>query len=70
MAKCKMCNEEKSKTPQIFGNNCLFVDDQGRRWNGKQCPDCYKEYNKKRMRQVRKDPALHIAKSLALPESE
>lgn len=70
MAKCKMCEQEKTKSPQICGNHCLFVDENGRRWNGKQCPDCYKQYNKTRMRQVRKDPAIHISKSLVIPESE
>jgi hypothetical protein len=66
MAKCKNCNEEKVKKPKIFGKHTLFIDDQERRWNGKQCPDCYKAYNKERMRKVRKDPSLFIAEDLVI----
>lgn len=68
MSKCKICNEEKVKQPKIFGKHTLFVDADGRRWNGKQCPDCYKNYNRTRMKKVRQDPSIHISKNLVIDE--
>jgi len=50
---CKICQEEKSKLPQIRGSSTRFVDDYNRLWNGKVCPDCYKIYNRERMRKKR-----------------
>jgi len=66
MAKCKACNEEKVKQPKICGNHTLFIDESGRRWNGKQCPECYKIYNKQSMQKVRQDPSIHISKNLLI----
>ena len=50
MDKCKNCNLTKQKNPITKGNITRFVDENNKVWNGKQCPDCYKEYNRKRMR--------------------
>ena len=50
MDKCKNCNLSKQKTPVTKGNITRFVDENNKVWNGKQCPDCYKEYNRNRMR--------------------
>jgi hypothetical protein len=51
---CKICNSDKAKEPVIRKDTTRFVDESGRMWNGKQCPDCYKEYNRQRMRSKRK----------------
>ena len=48
--KCKSCPIDKVKNPIVRGSVVRFVDEHGRLWNGKQCPDCYKAYNKERMR--------------------
>jgi type II secretory ATPase GspE/PulE/Tfp pilus assembly ATPase PilB-like protein len=50
---CKSCNEEKTKEPVIRKDVTRFVDQLGRLWNGKVCPDCYKVYNRERMRTKR-----------------
>lgn len=47
---CKECGEDKAKEPVIRSNGVRFVDASDRLWNGKQCPDCYKLYNRQRMR--------------------
>ena len=47
---CKNCKEEKVKEPIIRKDVTRFVDQSGRLWNGKVCPDCYKVYNRERMR--------------------
>lgn len=47
---CKICNEEKEKTPVIRNNVTRFVDQDGRMWNGRMCASCYKSYNRERMR--------------------
>lgn len=47
---CKSCNEDKPKEPIIRKDVTRFVDESGRLWNGKVCPDCYKIYNRERMR--------------------
>lgn len=50
---CKICKEEKIKEPISKGSHTRFVDENGRLWNGKVCPDCYKIYNRERMRKAR-----------------
>lgn len=50
---CKSCNEEKTKEPVIRKDVTRFVDHLNRLWNGKVCPDCYKVYNRERMRTKR-----------------
>jgi hypothetical protein len=50
---CKICKKDKQKIPVIKGSCTRFVDVDDRVWNGKQCPDCYKEYNRNRMRSTR-----------------
>jgi hypothetical protein len=52
---CKICHQDKCKEPVIRKDTTRFADESGRLWNGKQCPDCYKEYNKQRMRLKRKE---------------
>lgn len=47
---CKTCKEDKVKEPIIRKDVTRFVDQSGRLWNGKVCPDCYKIYNRERMR--------------------
>lgn len=51
--KCKVCEAEKLKIPKVRGRSTRFVDENDRLWNGKVCPDCYKEYNRERMRLTR-----------------
>jgi hypothetical protein len=57
---CKICKEDKVKEPVVRSNNTRFVDQNNRLWNGKTCPDCYKEYNKLRMRKKRNPHKLDI----------
>lgn len=48
--KCKECKEDKVKKAIIKGTTTRFINEEGRMWNGMQCPDCYKIYNRERMR--------------------
>lgn len=50
---CKICKEEKVKEPVIRKDVTRFVDEKNRLWNGKVCPDCYKVYNRERMKSQR-----------------
>lgn len=50
---CKNCKEDKVKEPVIRNDVTRFVDEKNRLWNGKICPDCYRVYNKERMRKHR-----------------
>lgn len=50
---CKICKEEKIKEPVSKGNHVRFIDENSKLWNGKVCPDCYKIYNRERMRKTR-----------------
>lgn len=50
---CKICKKDKTKEPVARGSCTRFVDENSRIWNGKVCPDCYKEYNRERMRKSR-----------------
>ncbi len=52
---CKTCKEEKVKQPVIRNDTTRFVDHNNKLWNGKVCPDCYKTYNKERMRKKRSE---------------
>lgn len=51
---CKECKLDRVKSPVTQGKHVRFADEHGRIWNGKICPDCYKLYNKERMRRTRK----------------
>ena len=53
MAICKDCKLDLIKNPVIKSNITRFVDDKDRVWNGKLCPDCYKVYNRNRMKSTR-----------------
>lgn len=50
---CKMCKKDKKKEPITKGNYTRFVDDNDQVWNGKVCPDCYRVYNRDRMKKAR-----------------
>lgn len=50
---CKDCKIDKEKEPVVRATGVRFVDLEGRLWNGKQCPECYKPYNRERMRKQR-----------------
>jgi type II secretory ATPase GspE/PulE/Tfp pilus assembly ATPase PilB-like protein len=50
---CKTCKKDKCKEPVIRGDVTRFIDESGQLWNGKVCPNCYKTYNKERMRKLR-----------------
>lgn len=52
---CKMCKLDKEKEPVSRGLTTRFVDEKNRLWNGKVCPDCYKEYNRARMKLSRRN---------------
>ena len=47
---CKSCLKDKSKEPVIRNDVTRFIDENNRLWNGKMCPDCYRNYNRERMR--------------------
>ena len=47
---CKSCLKDKSKEPVIRNDVTRFIDENNRLWNGKICPDCYRNYNRERMR--------------------
>jgi type II secretory ATPase GspE/PulE/Tfp pilus assembly ATPase PilB-like protein len=51
--KCKTCKEEVEKKPIIRNGVTRFVDAKGQLWNGKVCGDCYRLYNKERMKVTR-----------------
>lgn len=57
---CKICKEEKVKEPITRKDTVRFVDEKNRLWNGKVCPDCYKVYNRERMRRKRNQSKLDI----------
>lgn len=68
--KCKECNEDKTKKAVIKGTVTRFLDENGRMWNGMQCPDCYKTYNKERMRRSRKSYSSSHPSPDAQPSSD
>lgn len=47
---CKDCKIDKDKEPVVKSTGIRFIDSQHRMWNGRQCPECYKVYNRERMR--------------------
>ena len=52
---CKTCKEDKIKEPVIRKETTRFVDQNGKLWNGKVCPDCYRKYNRERMKLARQN---------------
>ncbi len=52
---CKICKEDKEKEPVFRSNVTRFVNQSGQLWNGKVCPDCYRTYNRERMRKKRQE---------------
>lgn len=56
---CKVCNDDKVKEPVTRNLITRFVDANNRLWNGKVCPDCYKNYNRERMRIKRSQSQQH-----------
>lgn len=57
---CKICKEEKQKDPVIRKDVTRFVNESGHLWNGKVCPDCYRNYNRERMRKKRAEKAASL----------
>lgn len=55
---CKTCNIDKIKEPVIKGEVTRFVNESGQVWNGKVCPQCYRVYNRERMRKKRSEKKL------------
>lgn len=51
--KCKECKQEVVKEPVSRGTITRYVDEKGQLWNGAKCPNCYRIYNKERMRITR-----------------
>jgi len=47
---CKICKQDKIKNPITRGSSTRFINENNKLWNGKTCPDCYKIYNRERMR--------------------
>lgn len=54
--KCKVCEQDKVKEPVVRNDVTRFVDENSKLWNGRTCPDCYKIYNRERMRLKRSQP--------------
>lgn len=52
---CKSCKQDITKEPVLRKDVTRFIDHNGKLWNGKQCPDCYKSYNRERMRLKRRE---------------
>lgn len=54
---CKVCNQLKVKIEAGFypgtKRNKKYVDESGKLWNGKKCPDCHKSIAKKVMQAYR-----------------
>lgn len=45
---CGECRKECTKTySKLRGRTEVYVDELGREWSGRRCPDCYKEYKLK-----------------------
>ena len=60
---CKICKEEKIKQPVSRGDHTRFVDEKNRLWNGRVCPECYRDYNRERMRKSRASKKIKEALS-------
>jgi hypothetical protein len=53
---CKKCQQMKTRTEDgkyPNSKNKRYIDDQGKLWNGKTCPDCQKNKTKENMKQMR-----------------
>ncbi len=57
---CKICKEDKQKDPVIRKNVTRFVNESSHLWNGKVCPDCYRNYNRERMRKKRAEKVKEL----------
>ena len=51
---CKSCKKDVTKEPVMRNDVTRFIDQSGKLWNGKQCPECYRAYNRERMRLKRR----------------
>lgn len=56
---CKCCKLDKKKEPVSRGTHTRFVDENNKMWNGKQCGECYRVYNRERMRLKRLNEKNH-----------
>jgi len=57
---CRTCNEEKErfylkKSTDGLGK-LIFTDSDGKRWNSRECPDCFRERSKRIQRRKRMTP--------------
>lgn len=59
MFKCKVCQKEKQRISNQYGKcgTDRWIDENGKRWNGKTCPDCFAEAMKNRMKAIRQNKA-------------
>lgn len=58
LSKCTSCQGIKQRIQagkQPDGKNKIWVDEHGKRWNGRKCPDCVIEGMKSRMSKLRSD---------------
>lgn len=57
LAQCKTCNQIKVKKfiGKYDANNKKYVDEHGKAWNGRKCPQCQVDHTKHRMRELRAD---------------
>ncbi len=53
---CKICGEMKVRihNGSYDSRNKRFVDESGKQWNGRVCPDCHANKSKSNMRVLRK----------------
>jgi hypothetical protein len=58
------------KIPEVRSGSTRFVDGSGRLWNGKVCPDCYRVYNRERMKKARLQKKLEsVGQELDIQET-
>lgn len=52
--KCVRCGLEKPRVAhKYYGKAKQYIDDQGKMWKGRVCPDCYRLEHKLAMRKIR-----------------
>jgi len=58
LSKCKSCQEIKQRIQngkQPDNINKVWVDEHGKKWNGRKCPDCVVKGMKDRMSKLRSE---------------
>lgn len=58
--KCKRCQCDKTKitAPESTAKNVIRVDEEGKRWLGRICPDCVASYARERRHKVAEFPEM------------